>query len=112
MRIRISMAAFAITLLAGTASVAYAQSSLTQDPGKMSPGNLTTNGLGPSAGTPATGGSGTLGAGNMNDNGSGAGFGSGTTVFHGTPGSSTGTGPGIPPGYGTSAGGVSGGGGR
>src|SRR5215469_6822987 len=41
-------------LLAGTASIAYAQGSMTQDPGKMSPGNLTTNGLGPNAGTPAT----------------------------------------------------------
>ena len=109
MRIRISMAAFAITLLAGTASVAYAQGSMTQDPGKMSPGNLTTNGLGPSAGTPATGGNGTLGAGDTNGNWSGAGYGSGTTLLHGTPGSSTGTGPDIAPGHGRSAG-VSGGG--
>ena len=76
----------------------------------MSPRNLTTKGLGPSAGTPATGGYGTLGAGDTNGNGSGKGYGSGTTVFHGTPGSSTGTGPGIAPEYGTSAGGVSGGG--
>ncbi|MBV9376593.1 MAG: hypothetical protein JO320_16320 [Alphaproteobacteria bacterium] len=63
MRIRITMAAIAITLL-GTAPVAHAQGSMTQDPGRITPGNLSSDRLGPSTGSSAAG----------------------TTVFHGTPG--------------------------
>jgi hypothetical protein len=95
----------------GTATFAFAQGSMTQDPGRMAPGNLTFGRLGPSTGSPAAGG-GTLGAGaTPNGNWSGtsqnirrdsaipAGSG-GTTVFHGTPGaygSSSPPWPGPPP---------------
>lgn len=97
MRTRIRMAAIATALLAGTAGAAYAQSSMTQDSGRMAPGNLTLDRLGPSNGSP-TGINGRSGAGDLpNGNWSGitlpstrnsaptAGSG-GTTVFHGTTG--------------------------
>jgi len=50
--------------LSGTATFAFAQGSITQDPGRMAPGNLTFDRLGPSTGSPAVGG-GTPGAGAM-----------------------------------------------
>ena len=98
MRTRIRMAAIATAFLAGTAGAAYAQGSMTQDPGRMAPRNLTLDRLGPSSGSPSAGVNGRLGAGDL-PNGSWsemtfpsarnsaptAGSG-GTTVFHGTPG--------------------------
>lgn len=82
MRRPIKTAAFAVCFLAGTASLAFAQGSTTQDPGRMTPGNLTTQQLGPSVDLP----------------GGRAGSGGGTTVFHGTPG--VGNATGTAPGYG------------
>lgn len=38
---KIGMAAIVAGLLGGTAAAAYAQGSMTQDPGRMAPGNLT-----------------------------------------------------------------------
>jgi hypothetical protein len=55
--------AIAAALFAGTAAVAYAQGSMTRDPGNMTPGNLPTDRLGPDSDLPATGGYGALGAG-------------------------------------------------
>ena len=55
--------AIAAALLVGTAAVAYAQGSMTRDPGNMTPGNLPTDRLGSGSDLPATGGYGALGAG-------------------------------------------------
>src|SRR5438309_11386644 len=92
MRQQIRKAAIVVLISAGTATAAFAQGSITQDPGRITPGNLTTDRLGPS-GSPAVGANRSLGAGGMsNGNWSGTGNGSGTTVFHGTPGNPAGTG--------------------
>jgi hypothetical protein len=85
MRQPIKTTAFAVCFLAGTASLVFAQGSITQDPGRMTPGNLTTQQLGPSVGEPSSGR---------------AGSGGGTTVFHGTSG--VGNTSGTAPGYGAS----------
>jgi hypothetical protein len=79
-------AAVVMGLLAGTAAAAYAQGTVTQDPGRATPGNLRSQQLGPSVDLP----SGNIGAGE------------GTTVFQGTsrPGSTSRT----MPGYGTNPG--------
>lgn len=77
---QVRRAAVVMGFLAGTAALAYAQGSTTQDPGRITPGNLTTQRLGPSVDLPS---------GN-------AGGGEGATVFHGTsgPGSTSRTTPG------------------
>jgi len=54
MRRHINKAAFVACFLAGTASLAFAQGTTTQDPGRMTPGNLTTRQLGPSIDLPST----------------------------------------------------------
>ncbi len=74
--------------LVGTAGMADAQGTITQDPGRLAPGNLRSQQLGPSVNLPS---------GNT-------GSGEGTTVFHGTsrPDSTSRT----TPGYGTSSGGM------
>jgi len=64
MWVQIRIIAITVALLAGTAAVAQAQNSMTQDPGKMAPGNLPTDRLGPNdSGSRATDGYGALGAG-------------------------------------------------
>jgi hypothetical protein len=108
MRQQIRRAAIVVLISAGTATAAFAQGSITQNPGRITPGNLTTGQLGPS-GSAAVGANRNLGAGDMsNGNWSGTGYGSGTTVFHGTPGTPTGAGatPSTAPDYGTNAGGT------
>ncbi|HEY1432366.1 MAG TPA: hypothetical protein VGF39_12180 [Stellaceae bacterium] len=89
---KIRTAAIVALISSGTVAVAFAQGSITQDPGSMAPGNLTLDQLGPSTASPAIGDS-TPGAGAMptgtsrnmpRDSATGAG--SGVTVFHGTPG--------------------------
>ena len=105
---QIRRAAIVALISGGTATVAFAQGTITQDPGRITPGNLTTDRLGPSTG-PTPGTNGRLGAGDMpNGNRAGSspsigrnsgttGSGDATTVFHGTPGnygSSNPTGPG------------------
>jgi hypothetical protein len=77
---QLKMAAVVMGLLAGTAAAAYAQGTVTQDPGRSSPGNLRSQQLGPSVDLP----SGNIGAGE------------GTTVFQGTsrPGATSRTMPG------------------
>ena len=60
---KIGTAAILATVLAGTAATAFAQGSITQDPGRITPGNLITGRLGPSTSTPAPGENGSLGAG-------------------------------------------------
>ena len=79
-------AAVVLGLFAGGAGVAYAQGTVTQDPGRLSPGNLRSQQLGPSVDLP----SGNLGGGE------------GATVFYGTsrPGTTNRT----MPGYGTNPG--------
>jgi hypothetical protein len=47
-------AALAASLLAGSAGMALAQGSVTQDPGRITPGNLTFQRLGPTEATPET----------------------------------------------------------
>jgi hypothetical protein len=107
---QIRSAAIVALISGGTATVAFAQGSITQDPGRMTPGNLTTDRLGPSTGLTA-GTNGRSGAGDM-PNGHWAGSspsigrnsvttsssGDATTIFHGTSGSygsSNPTGPGL-----------------
>ena len=63
MWMQIKMVAVTAALLAGTTAAAYAQGTMTQDPGKMAPGNLRSDRLGPSTGSNAPGGNGALGAG-------------------------------------------------
>jgi len=102
MRQQIRRAAIVALISAGTATAAFAQGSITQDPGRITPGNLTTGQLGPS-GSAAVGTNRNLGAGDMpNGNWSGTNYGSGTTVFHGTPGNPAGAEarPGAAPDYG------------
>ena len=92
---------------AGSSMGAVAQGATTQDPGRMAPGNLTTDRLGPSTGSPAAGTDGRLGAGDTpNGNWSGSGYDSGTTIFHRAPASGTGAAgvPGTAPDYGTTSG--------
>ena len=48
------VAVLAATFLAGSAGMAHAQGTITQDPGRMTPGNLTFQHLGPAASAPAT----------------------------------------------------------
>ena len=99
MRTTIAMPAMVAAFLASGATGCYAQGSITQDPGEMAPGNLTTGGLGPSTPSPATSGNGTRETvtPNTGRNAAGtAGSSGGTTVFHGTPrgyGSSSPIGP-------------------
>lgn len=90
---QIRMAAIAAAFVAGTATVAYAQGSTTQDPGTMAPGNLTTDRLGPSTGSPATGMPPNAGRNPAATTGPST----GTTIFHGAlrgSGSSNQAGPG------------------
>ena len=100
MRTNIAMPAVVAAFLAIGATGSYAQGSITQDPGQMAPGNLTTGGLGPSTSLPATNGSGKREAITPNTGRNVAattGSSGGTTVFHGTPrgyGSSSPIGPG------------------
>jgi hypothetical protein len=100
-------AALATALLAGTVAVAHAQGSVTQDPGRITPGNLSTDRLGPSSGSPGTA-NGALGAGDTpNGNWSGTapnpgrgavgtmpGYGAGSNGMGSTGGGSTGAGSG------------------
>jgi hypothetical protein len=61
---QIKINAIMAALLAGIAPVAYAQGSTTEGPGRMAPGNLWTDRLGPNNDSTANGGGfGTLGAG-------------------------------------------------
>jgi len=93
MWMKIRTAAIVALISSGTATVAFAQGSMTQDPGRMAPGNLTIDHLGPSTGSPAVGGGGPEAGAMPNGNwsgtsqniprGSAASAGSaGTTVFH------------------------------
>ena len=50
MRIQIKAAVLSAAFLAGAVGIAFAQGSITQDPGSLTPGNLTFQDLGP-AGT-------------------------------------------------------------
>jgi hypothetical protein len=78
-----------------------------RDPGTITPGNLSTQRLGPNSGSSAAGANGSLSAGELrNGNWSGTTYGDSTTVFHGTPGGTAGAGAGTgtAPEYGTSAG--------
>jgi hypothetical protein len=84
MRQQIKAAATLACFLGGAAPLAFAQGSSTQDPGRLTPGNLTTQQLGPSVDVPS----------------SRSGSGGGTTVLRGTPRAGNPTGP--APGYGTS----------
>ena len=114
MRQQIRKAAIVALISAGTATAALAQGSVTQDPGRITPGNLSTSRLGPS-GSPEVGANRNMGAGDMsNGNWSGAGYGSGTTVFHGTPGNPAGAEArtGAAPDYGMNSGGPPTGAGR
>jgi len=114
MRQQIRRAAIVALISAGTATAAFAQGSITQDPGRITPGNLTTGQLGPS-GSAAVGANRNLGAGDMpNGNWSGTGYGSGTTVFHGTPGNPAGAGtaPSTAPDFGINTRGTATGAGR
>ena len=64
MCVQIKITLIVAAVLAGTAAIAYAQGSTTEDPGKMAPGNLWTDRLGSNSGsTTSSGGFGTLGAG-------------------------------------------------
>ena len=78
MRQQIKAAALLACFMGGGAPLALAQGTITQDPGRITPGNLTTQQLGPSVDLP--GGS--------------------ATVFRGTSG--VGNPSGTAPGYGTS----------
>lgn len=114
MRQQIRKAAIVVLISAGTATAAFAQGSMTQDPGRITPGNLSTGRLGPS-GSPPVGENRNLGTGDMsNGTWSGTGYGSGTTVFHGTPGNPAGAGAttGTAPEYGLGPGGTATGAGR
>ena len=114
MRQQIRKAAIVALISTGTATAALAQGSVTQDPGTITPGNLSSGRLGPS-GSPAVGANRNMGAGDMsNGNWSGAGYGSGTTVFHGTPGNPAGarTAPSTALDYGINTGGTATGAGR
>ena len=100
-------AAIGVAVFVGFSSVAGAQGTITQDPGRITPDNLSTQRPGPSTGSPAAGANGSLGAGDIrNGNWSGTTYGDGTTVFHGTPGGGAGAqaGTGSAPEYGTSSG--------
>jgi hypothetical protein len=101
---QIRTAAVAAALLAGTAALGYAQSTL--DP-RGAAGSSTTNRLGPSTPSPATGGGGALGAGDTRSgNWSGTtpstganphrrdGYGAGSPGNYGTRGGATGSMPG------------------
>ena len=63
MSMRFTIAVVSAALLAGAAGIAYAQGSITQDPGSLAPRNLTLQYLGPSGagvtipGEPGTSGS-------------------------------------------------------
>jgi hypothetical protein len=86
---RVRMAASVMCLLTGAATVAFAQGSMTQDPGRLAPGNLGAQQLGPSVNVP-----------NSNRTGPGE----GAPVFRGAPrpdSSNIGV-----PGYGSNWGGV------
>ena len=63
MSVQIRTIGVTAVLLAGTATVAYAQGSMTQGSGNMAPGDLRTDRLGSGSGSTVTGGYGTLGAG-------------------------------------------------
>ena len=52
MRMRITAAVVSVALLAGAAGIAFAQGSSTQDPGSLTPGNLTFQDLGPAGPAP------------------------------------------------------------
>lgn len=85
-------AAIGMALLLGTAEMACAQGSTTQDPGRITPGNLRTQGLGPSTGS-AVGGNRSLGAGDMPDgtwSGNSPGVGSASAKKSGTTGKKSG----------------------
>src|SRR5438067_13590550 len=91
MRQQIRRAAIVALISVGTATAAFAQGSITQDPGRITPGNLTTGQLGPS-GSAAVGANRNLGAGDMpNGNWSGTRYRNGTTVIHDTSGKPSGT---------------------
>ena len=85
---QVRTAAAVMGVLAGTTAMADAQGTITQDPGRLAPGNLRSQQLGPSVDLPS---------GNT-------GSGEGTTVFHGTS-RSDGTSR-TTPGYGTNSGGM------
>lgn len=87
MRVQLRAAIIGAAALVGFAGVACAQGSITQDPGKITPGNLSSQRLGPSAGSPAAGVSGGLGASDLpSGNWPATTYGSGAPIFHGTPG--------------------------
>ena len=106
MWMKIRTAAIVALISSGTATVAFAQGSITQDPGRMAPGNLTIEHLGPSTGSPAVGGGGPEAGAMPNGNWSGtsqnisrgSAASAGTTVFHGTPGAYGSSIPPWPPG--------------
>jgi hypothetical protein len=79
MRQQITAAALLACFMGGAAPLAFAQGSITQDPGRLTPGNLTTQQLGPSVDLPSVG----------------------TTVLRGTSGVGN-TSGGKAPGYGAS----------
>ena len=56
MWVQIKIKAIMAVLLAGIATVAYAQGSTTENPGRMAPGNLWTDRLGPNNDSAANGG--------------------------------------------------------
>jgi hypothetical protein len=78
---QVGRVAVVIGFLTGAAAGAYAQGSVTQDPGQLTPGNLTSQRLGPSSDFPGTAGTGPT-------------SGRGTSTFRGP----------TAPGYGTNSG--------
>jgi hypothetical protein len=52
MRMRITAAVVSVALLAGVTGIAFAQGTSTQDPGSLTPGNLTFQDLGPAGPAP------------------------------------------------------------
>ena len=52
MRMRITAAVVSVALLAGVTGIAFAQGTSTQDPGSLTPGNLTFQDLGPAGPVP------------------------------------------------------------
>ena len=52
MRIQIKAAVLGAAFLAGAVGIAFAQGSITQDPGSLTPGNLTFQDLGPAGPVP------------------------------------------------------------
>lgn len=107
MRKQIGKVAVVALISAATATAVLAQGSVTQDPGNVAPGNLTTDRLGPSTVSPVPGANGRLGTSDMpNGNSPRAGYGSGTTGFHRAPGGGTGGVAGRAPDYGATYGGA------